>query len=233
MPVFRPTHRECGHVPPRPKPAPTAVPGAVGWISPPQPNAPESFMEGRSWIHTFSGHQFWPMEARGTIVVEDIAHALSMECRYSGHCERFYSVAEHSVRVAEILRQRGAPRPLIFAGLLHDASEAYLKDIPRPLKVRSEFAGYRAAEERLQARIYATFGLDDQRDWFEASVKRADRAVYGYEVRRLFSTIPTDQLMDLPPDLVEFQEGLMVGWRPADAETLFLRWFGRYAGGRL
>ena len=53
------------------------------------------------WIQTYTGRQFWPMDPRShEVFIEDIAHSLSMMCRYAGHCERFYSVAEHSILLA-------------------------------------------------------------------------------------------------------------------------------------
>ena len=54
------------------------------------------------WMQTYTGRQFWPIDPRANEVhIEDIAHALSMMCRYNGHCRTFYSVAEHSVLVSQ------------------------------------------------------------------------------------------------------------------------------------
>ena len=69
-----------------------------------------------------------------TIVIEDIAHALAQTCRYGGHCARFYSVAEHSVLVSRRLEELGHSKGTCLAGLHHDDAEAYLGDIPRPMK---------------------------------------------------------------------------------------------------
>ena len=65
-----------------------------------------STTQGRKgdWILTYSGIEFWPLDPRPEDVrIEDIAHALSMQCRFAGHCDRFYSVAEHSIRVADLV----------------------------------------------------------------------------------------------------------------------------------
>lgn len=116
----------------------------------------ENIIRNGDWIQTYTGRQFWPIDPRvEDVTIEDIAHALSHQCRYSGHTEKFYSVAEHCVRVSICV-------PVEFAlwGLLHDATEAYLIDLPRPLK-RYEPIGepYRDAEARLQKVICAAFGL--------------------------------------------------------------------------
>ena len=84
----------------------------------------------KSWLQTYSGVQFWPLAPRPEdIRLVDIAHSLAMQCRFGGHVLEFYSVAEHSVRIA-----RELPDDLKIWGLLHDAGEAYLTDIPKPLK---------------------------------------------------------------------------------------------------
>jgi len=83
-----------------------------------------------AWIQTISGRKFPLAEPDpNQIDIEDIAHALSMLCRFNGHCTQFYSVAEHSMHVSHEISN-----DLALAGLLHDAAEAYLGDVPSPLK---------------------------------------------------------------------------------------------------
>lgn len=82
------------------------------------------------FINTASGATFEP--ANPKFVVADIGHALGMIVRFNGHCSRFYSVAEHSVLVARIMEVEKLGDP--FEGLMHDASEAYLSDVPSPFK---------------------------------------------------------------------------------------------------
>lgn len=86
------------------------------------------------------------------ILIEDIAHALSFQPRFGGHLPQFYSVAQHSVLCAELCDESAA-----FDALMHDASEAYLCDIPRPIKKR--MPEYKAIEDKLQAVIAAKFGF--------------------------------------------------------------------------
>src|SRR5690606_29748913 len=94
------------------------------------------------WMQTFTGRRFWPLDPRpDEICIEDIAHALSMQCRYAGHCLSFYSVAEHSVLLSQHVAE-----PFRRWALLHDASEAYLVDVPRPIK--GDLSNYRAVEAR-------------------------------------------------------------------------------------
>ena len=107
------------------------------------------------FIGTFSGLRFWPLDPNPEkILIADIAHALAHQCRFGGHASKFYSVAEHSVHVSQLCLPEDA-----LWGLLHDASEAYLVDLPRPLKLLPEFAPYREAERRLQRAVALRFGL--------------------------------------------------------------------------
>gem|GEM_PF-217146 len=107
-------------------------------------------------ITTFSGEDFTPLFPNvDQIHIEDIAHALSMMCRANGHFTRFYSVAQHSINCANEAKAQGLPARLQIACLLHDASEAYLSDITRPVK--KHLSEYRKIEKHLQDIIYAKF----------------------------------------------------------------------------
>lgn len=109
--------------------------------------------ESGSWIQTYTGRQFWPLNPNPVDVdIEDIAHALSMLCRFNGHSTCFYSVAEHSVHVSKIL-----PPEHQLWGLMHDAAEAYLSDIPRPLK--RTMHEFQATEEKVLEAIAERFDL--------------------------------------------------------------------------
>lgn len=108
------------------------------------------------WCCTYSGVSFYPLDPReDEIHIEDIAHALSLLCRFGGHCREFYSVAEHSVLVLRIVAKSTTDRRVLRAALLHDASEAYLIDVPRPIK--SHLTNYKRIEAALQACIDQRF----------------------------------------------------------------------------
>lgn len=132
-------------------------------------------------ILTFSGIRFRPLDPRpDDIWIQDIAHALAHQSRFGGHCRRFYSIAQHSVHVS----QRCQPADALW-GLLHDASEAYLQDVCRPLKELPAFEAYRAAESRLQRCIVERFGLAPEQP---ASVTAADDWMLAIEMRDLMAT---------------------------------------------
>jgi hypothetical protein len=160
------------------------------------------------WIQTFTGRRFWPLDPRpGDVDLRDIAHALARQCRFSGHTAVFYSVAEHSVLVS----RRCGDDPVVRRwGLLHDAAEAYLVDLPRPLKRLPGFAAYREAEALVMAAVCARFGLPPE---MPAAVAAADEMMLGVEARSLMApldpewakwigTIPGPGRMDLGLDPV-------------------------------
>ena len=105
------------------------------------------------WLLTFTGKKFFPLEpSHRDVCIEDIAHSLAHQCRFGGHTQRFYSVAQHSVLVSENL-----PVKLQFEGLMHDAPEAYCGDLIRPIKY--SLPGYREIEERIWIEIAFKYNL--------------------------------------------------------------------------
>lgn len=112
-----------------------------------------------------------------TIDIRSIAAALSKVCRFGGHCPQFYSVAEHSVLAARLARSDGFPVEAVRAVLLHDAAEAYIGDLVKPLKIM--LPAYREVERRLEAAIATAFGLQAER-WADV-VKAFDRVMLKAE----------------------------------------------------
>ena len=156
-------------------------------------------MEERAgdWIQTYTGRQFWPLSPRAEdIDVLDIAHALSNLCRFGGHCVQFYSVAQHSVLVSQACERMAPEVPgAALWGLLHDASEAYLADVPRPVK--PYMTGYQELETQLQQAVARRFDLR----WpIPEIVKRVDNAILADEMARLMVAPPADWNL-LEPEL--------------------------------
>jgi hypothetical protein len=145
-----------------------------------------------AWIQTFTGRKVWPLDPRPSeIFIEDIAHALALQCRFAGHCQRFYSIAEHSVRVAEAC----SPENRLW-GLLHDAAEAYCCDLPAPLKRLPEMKQFRDCEKAILLAIAEKFKLPPN---IPAEVKKADLTLLATEKRDLM--VPGPQWGWLPDPL--------------------------------
>ena len=108
----------------------------------------------------------------------DIAYGLGRVCRFAGHTGRYYSVAEHCCHVGRLV-----PVALGRAALLHDAAEAIIGDVTRPLK--RMLPEYRAIEARLEAAIYARFRIDLPAGEAKEAIKRADNAMCAKEAREL------------------------------------------------
>ena len=165
-------------------------------------------------IFTFSGALLAPMAPDpATICIEDIAHALSLQCRFGGHVREFYSVAQHSVLVSYLCEPADA-----LHGLLHDASEAYLADIVRPVKHLTVMDAYRACEAHMQAVIYRRFGLSAV---MPESVETADDLLLVTEACELLPTVPAWTVGRTRATLRQ----PIVGWHPAVAERKFLARF--------
>jgi 5'-deoxynucleotidase YfbR-like HD superfamily hydrolase len=175
-------------------------------------NKMETFDES-GWIQTFTCKKFYPLRPKiEDICIEDIAHALSNICRFTGHSSFFYSVAQHCVLVSHTCNKENA-----LYGLLHDASEAYISDISRPLKKSIEFQAYRNAEQKLQEVICAKFGLPAQEP---ADVKLSDNRLLATEARDLMSPTHPEWINYFVP-LIDKIDPLL----PDKAKTLFLKRF--------
>jgi hypothetical protein len=167
------------------------------------------------YFRTFTGRRVHPLSpSPDEIDIDDIAHSLAHQCRFLGHTDSFYSVAQHSVLVSELV-----PPVDALWGLLHDAAEAYLCDLPAPIKREPEMHVYRAAEQRLLDAVAAKFSLPPV---IPDSVKQADRIILATEFRDVTTVDDPDWILTecgFAPS-----EGLwIVPWPPAVAEDQFLR----------
>lgn len=143
------------------------------------------------WIQLYSGRKFYPMDPKvEDIDIEDIAHSLSNMCRFTGHCRSFYSVAQHSVLVSYLVGGHA------LYGLLHDASEAYMVDMPRPIKRLKEMQPFRDMEHKVMQAICKRFNLPEQEP---AVVKEADTKMLATEARDLMGPLHPDWNQPVPP----------------------------------
>ena len=167
-------------------------------------------------ILTYSGEWLDPLDPKpDQINLSDIAHALAHVCRYTGHSRVFYSVAEHSVRISELLEERGFDENSQLTGLLHDASEAYIGDISYPIKHKTAIGNmFREVEHKLEETIFEKFGLP----WPPSEkIKWADRVLLHTEQR---------DLMPYPNDHYSLEEYEVLPdeikpWGPEQAEAEF------------
>ena len=140
--------------------------------------------ETPEYLATYSCGGFRPFDPDPADVrLSDIAGGLAHTCRFGGHCRRFYSVAHHSLHVGSELADRG-PR-LELLGLLHDAGEAYLGDLPRPVK--GEFEDVERAETRIRRTVWAAFDVEPPDDDEWAAVMAADDRLLPDEASELLA----------------------------------------------
>jgi len=164
--------------------------------------------DGDSWILTHCSQKVYPFSpVPNTLYIEDIAHALSNICRFNGHTNEFYSVAQHCVHTSFLCDKKDA-----MWGLLHDASEAYISDLARPIKYAPSMTTYRDVEKTLMGAVCERFFLSPT---MPKSVKRADEIAIATEVRDLmpqeaqewkFSVAPDQHsIIPLPPQKAKHQ----------------------------
>jgi hypothetical protein len=209
------------------------------------------------WMQTRSGRKFYPEDPRPEdIDIEDIAHALSLVNRFGGHTPEPYSVAQHSVLVANEVERRsqsphpmlpaGGWRPLILWGLLHDASEAYLGDIVWPLKQASLMQGYKVLEANVMTAIVERFALLREEP---AIVKACDltllatekrdvmcesgRSLSEHEARTMVEAeVARERTGEWHSDHVEPLPTRIVVWQARAAREEFLRRYRELEGSR-
>jgi hypothetical protein len=187
------------------------------------------------WIQTYTGRKFYPLTPRAAdVCLEDIAHALANTCRFSGHCRQFYSVAQHSLLVVRAVREFPGVTPddanrIAPAALMHDAAEAYLVDMPRPIKhswfcIQAIPGGARVCrdfkymEHKIHAEICQRFAIPQAQDHDAAVIQVADNQLLATEARDLMAP-PPEPWAVLPPPLATRIDPLP----PAEAKAEFLR----------
>jgi hypothetical protein len=167
-------------------------------------------------ILTHTGKFVNPLEATvDDIDLADIAHSLSNLCRYNGHVSHFYSVAQHSVIVAEQFNIF-TEKYLRKWGLLHDASEAYLGDVVAPLKHSGHYDFYLEAEDRMMEVICERFDLDLP---MPEEIDIVDKMLRGPEMRDLKNYVPSDGNGGLTKKMYSFK---IKPWLPDTSKHQFL-----------
>ena len=137
------------------------------------------------YITTYSGLSFNFLNPEpNQIYIQDIARALSMNCRFNGHVKRFYSVAEHSIILHDYVLKQTRDKQLAFDALMHDASEAYICDIPRPIK--PHLSNYQEIEKNIEKAIQDKFGNRPMSDY----LKDLDHRIVADEAAQLFLNVP-------------------------------------------
>jgi len=162
-------------------------------------------------VDTYTGQRFYPLDPRpGDIRLEDIAHGLANTCRYSGQCQHYYSVATHSRYVSDALAGEG---PLVqLYGLFHDAAEAYVGDVPRPLK--RELDRFEQVEREILGAVWDRLSVPAPTDAEWEVVMAADDRLLRFEADTLLSAFQPASVPDLPYELQPCS--------PADARDRFL-----------
>lgn len=173
------------------------------------------------YVSTYLGNRFYPLAPRiDDVAIEDIAHGLAFQCRFNGQTQHFYSVAQHSLMVAGLV-----PRRLALAALLHDAAEAYLGDMVKPLKAL--FPDFPRIETEVMAIIGHRFGIAEPADFTDRQIKRADLIALATEKRDLMprSSEAWESLAGIAPLPTRIEP-----LSPAAAKQRFLAEFDRLSG---
>jgi len=177
-------------------------------------------IETTPWIQTFTGKRLdLDPPNPDQIDIVDIAHGLSMLCRFNGQCTRFYSVAEHSVHVSHEI----APE-LALVGLLHDAAEAYLGDVPSPLK--GQLSQFKTFEKQMEQAIGEKFRIEYEL-FVSKELKRADVQLLIDEKAVLMVDTPEPWL---PGEPAVKDMGRIKCWGPEEAKVKFLERFAQLTG---
>lgn len=141
-----------------------------------------------SHITTYTGKHFDPVQPdMDKVDIRDIAHALSLICRGNGHVKTFFSVGQHCIHCALEAEARGYSERVILACLLHDASECYMSDVPRPIK--GILPEYKVTEKQLLEKIYCKYLGTGLTEAEEKQVKQIDDDMLYYDMRYLLNEI--------------------------------------------
>lgn len=179
-----------------------------------------------NWMQMYSGIRFWPLSPDiENILLPDIAHALAFQCRFGGHTRQFYSVGQHCILTAQLSEIDFPSTPNIqLAALLHDATEAYLVDLPRPIKRQMPI--YKQTEDKLASLIAKKFGLIPSD--FER-IKKYDEQALSIEANSLMAPLHPDWFTTSMQDM-QLPLGINITkyLNPEEAESEYMKMFNTF-----
>ncbi len=183
-----------------------------------------------AWLQTSSGRRVHlPTPSVDEVDIKDIAAALSKQCRFNGHCDDFYSVAQHCVMGVLMARHLGMSLQIQREFLLHDATEAYLGDVIRPVK--RELPLYQEMEQTFWGVISKKFGLPEVHS---SEVHDLDNYMLVWEKETF---LPRSEVWGGLPDIssFEFEENLgsLRSWAWQDAQGEYLLMYEELFGARI
>lgn len=174
------------------------------------------------FIEVFTGRAFYPLEPKQEdLTVIDVAHALSLQCRYAGHTKFFYSTAQHSCLITDIAENEGASPDDLLKLLMHDAPEAYLVDVPRPVK--QYMPEFRKWDKKINDVIYTWLGypggaIPAMQDSLDSRIIRNERRDLMFKSKHVWG-VDTLEPLGLPT---------IRAWSSEKAERLFIQKFNKY-----
>lgn len=193
-----------------------------------------SLVESHPYLTTFTGRRVMLEHMQpDDICIEDIVQATSNLCRFGGHLKRFYSVAEHQVRACRLAEiDHGVGSEVAQCALLHDAPEAYVGDVPLPLKVM--LPDYAKIEKRVTWAVGKALGLPDEGNAIWDEVKRYDQIILMREASMLFRECPSWVDLSIANDPHYFRDdswdssplGTRPGWNAAESYRRVLETYG-------
>jgi hypothetical protein len=168
-----------------------------------------------SWIGTYTGEKFvFNNIEKNKIHIEDIAHSLSMLCRYNGHCKKFYSVEEHSILVSSVLLDE-----LKIHGLLHDAAEAFISDIPKLFK--KTIPNIKETEELILRHIYSELKIQYPSELEIRIIKVVDTRMLQTERKILMPD--NDMVWGYMDDIKPYDNIKISNYLPDNAKLFFMK----------
>lgn len=186
---------------------------------------PKALQRDNGWINVRGGRRFWPLDPeRAEIHPDDLAWALGAKCRFTGYCDSFYSVAQHSVIMSRKLYRKALQR----WALVHDAGEAYLPDIAAHLKrafyVRLPSSGhivpFDEVEDHILSRVVRQYNLP----WpMPGPIRLIDIRMVVTEKRDLL--VAAEALCQSPPLHFKPYRERIIPWSPGRAQREFRKRF--------